>query len=509
MCGLGKTKIIDVLVIGGGVNGTGIARDLAGRGLAVTLCEKDDLASATSSASTKLIHGGLRYLESREFRLVREALREREVLLRAAPHIIWPMTFVLPHHKKSRPWWLIRLGLFLYDHLGGRKILPASQGISFMGTIIGQPLKPVFKRGFSYADCWVDDARLVVLNALDAHEKGARVLTRTECIALAPHATEGGWEATLLDTITGAKSKLHAHAVVNASGPWVNKILGQIDKGIEKYKVRWIKGSHIIVPRIYQGEHAYILQNDDKRVVFAIPYEKKYTLIGTTELEYNGDLDEVRISLEEVEYLCTAVNKYFRHQVKPEDVEWTYSGVRPLLDDGHDTASSVTRDYTLDDEEVQGAHILNVYGGKITTFRKLSEQAGDKIVAILGRGKNAWTENAPLPGGEGSATNFETFYKTLRREYNWLPEVLTLHYARTYGARAREFLRGFKRVADLGEHLGDNVYEVEIAYMINVEWALTLDDILWRRSKLGLHASEETQQNIQRVLKKILTKQVA
>lgn len=273
--------------------------------------------------------------------------------------------------------------------------------------------------------------------------------------------------------------------------------------------LRWDKGSHIIVPKIYQGEHAYILQNDDKRVIFAIPYEKKYTLIGTTELEYKGDINEVRIGAGEVEYLCAAVNNYFRHQIKPEDVEWTYSGVRPLLDDGHNKAAAVTRDYTLDTEEVQGAFILNVYGGKITTFRKLSEQVGDKIVGMLGRGKKAWTENATLPGGEGSAANFDTFYKTLRREYNWLPEALALHYARSYGARAREFLRGFKRLADLGEHLGDNVYAVEIAYMINVEWALTLDDILWRRSKLGLHISEETQKNIEHVLKKALIKKEA
>ena len=500
-------KTMDVLVIGGGVNGAGIARDLAGRGLTVMLCEKDDLASATSSASTKLIHGGLRYLEYKKFKLVREALIEREVLLRSAPHIIWPLTFVLPHHSKLRPWWLIRLGLFLYDHLGGRKILPSSKGLSFAGTKFGQPLKQSFKRGFSYADCWVDDARLVVLNALDAYEKGAQVLTRTECAKLEKHPEEAGWIATLHDHITDSNTRVHVQLVVNAAGPWVNQVLGLVGEGVEKYKVRWVKGSHIIVPRLFQGDQAYILQQPDGRIVFAIPYEKKYTLIGTTDSDYKDDLEEVRISLEEVEYLCAAVNRYFRHQISPEDVEWTYSGVRPLHEEpGVTEAAAATREYLLDIEEHKGGKILSVYGGKITTFRKLAEHAGEKVVEILGRGKGNWTENASLPGGEGSAANFETFLKTLRREYNWLPEALALRYARAYGSRSREFLRGFKHLADLGEHLGDNIYEVEISYLVNVEWALTVEDVLWRRSKLGLHISEDTQKNIKRVLKKILTK---
>ena len=500
-------KTMDVLVIGGGINGAGIARDLAGRGLTVMLCEKDDLASATSSASTKLIHGGLRYLEYKKFKLVREALIEREVLLRSAPHIIWPLTFVLPHHSKLRPWWLIRLGLFLYDHLGGRKILPSSKGLSFAGTKFGQPLKQSFKRGFSYADCWVDDARLVVLNALDAYEKGAQVLTRTECTKLEKHPEETGWIATLHDLITDSNTRVHVQLVVNAAGPWVNQVLGLVGEGVEKYKVRWVKGSHIIVPRLFQGDQAYILQQPDGRIVFAIPYEKKYTLIGTTDSDYKDDLEEVRISLEEVEYLCAAVNRYFRHQITPEDVEWTYSGVRPLHEEpGVTEAAAATREYLLDIEEHKGGKILSVYGGKITTFRKLAEHAGEKVVELLGRGKANWTENASLPGGEGSAANFETFLKTLRREYNWLPEALALRYARAYGSRSREFLRGFKRLADLGEHLGDNVYEVEISYLVSVEWALTVEDILWRRSKLGLHISEDTQKNIKRVLKQLLTK---
>jgi glycerol-3-phosphate dehydrogenase len=333
------------------------------------------------------------------------------------------------------------------------------------------------------------------------------VLTRTECVKLEKHPEEPGWVATLLDHITGTRSRVHVQLVVNAAGPWVNKVLGLIGTGVEKYKVRWVKGSHIIVPRLYQGDQAYILQQPDNRVVFAIPYEKKYTLIGTTDSDYHGDLEEVRISMGEVDYLCDAVNSYFRHQIKPEDVEWTYSGVRPLHEEeGVTEATAATREYLLDVEEYQGGKILSVYGGKITTFRRLAEHAGEKVVALLGRGRDNWTVNASLPGGEGSAAHFETFFKTLRREYNWLPEALAYRYARAYGSRSREFLRGFKRLADLGGHLGDNVYEVEIAYLVNVEWALTVDDILWRRSKLGLHVSEDTQKHIKKALKDILTK---
>ena len=492
------------MVIGGGVNGAGIARDLAGRGLSVVLCEKNDLASATSSASTKLIHGGLRYLEYYEFRLVREALKEREVLLRSAPHIIWPMTFILPHHNKLRPWWLIRMGLFLYDHLGGRRSLPKSQGHMFPGTRLGQPLKSIFKRGFSYADCWVEDTRLMILAALDAAEKGASILSRTECVHLAKHAKNNGWTATLHDNITDESYKVHASMVVNAAGPWVGKTLqlaGAADIG--KYKIRWVKGSHIIVPKLYPGDHAYILQNGDGRVVFVIPYEKKYSLIGTTDIEYHGDIDEVRIEMEEVEYLCNAVNQYFRHQIKADEVQWTYSGVRPLVDDGEKDAKAVTRDYILDMEEHKGAPILSIYGGKITTFRKLSEHVGEKVVATLGRGGGNWTADAPLPGAETSGANFDTFLKTLKREFNWLPEALAFRLSRAYGSRVRTLLRGCKRLSDMGEDLGDQVYEAEIRYLATVEWAMTLDDILWRRSKLGLHISEETQNKIAKLLKKI------
>lgn len=504
---MGKLKEVDVLVIGGGVNGAGIARDLAGRGLSVLLCEKDDLASATSSASTKLIHGGLRYLEQYEFRLVREALHEREVLLKGAPHIIWPLTFILPHHRKLRPWWLIRLGLFLYDHLGGRKLLAKSRAHYLTGTLYGQPLKPEFRRGFSYSDCWVEDTRLVVLAARDAADKGADIRTRTECVSLERDPKQDGmWLAQLEDHNEGGKYHVRAKLVVNASGPWVGKTLALTHDDKPKYHVRWVKGSHIIVNRLYQGDHAYILQNEDKRIVFMIPYEKKYTLIGTTDVEYHDDIEEVRITLEEVEYLCAAVNKFLRHPLKPSDVQWTYSGVRPLADSGDADPSKVTRDYILDMEEPNGLPILSVYGGKITTFRKLSEHAGDEVVKKLGKGGPAWTETAFLPGADANVITFSTFLKTLKREYNWLPEALAVRLAHAYGTRVRDILRGAKRLADLGDYLGENVYEAEIRYLVAHEWAQTLEDILWRRSKLGLHTTEDTQKKMKKVLKKIQAK---
>jgi len=505
-----KIREADVLVIGGGVNGAGIARDLAGRGLSVVLCEKDDLASATSSASTKLIHGGLRYLEYYEFGLVRDALKEREVLLKSAPHIIWPLTFILPHHKKLRPWWLIRLGLFLYDHIGGRRTLPASKGLDLLGTRFGQPLKNTFKRGFSYSDCWVEDTRLVVLAALDAAERGATIMTRTECTHLQKRDKHDGWTATFYDHRSEENFKIHAQMVVNAAGPWVNKALQLVGHGADtaapKYKIRWVKGSHIIVPKLYQGDHAYILQNGDGRIVFVIPYEKKFSLIGTTDLEYTGDIEEVRISIEEVDYLCNAVSGWLRKQIKPEDVQWTYSGVRPLLDDGASDAKAVTRDYVIEMDEYKDAPILSIYGGKITTFRKLSERAADKVVERLGRGRGPWTADAVLPGAEASGLNFETFVKTLRREFSWLPEALALRLARAYGSRVRTILRGCKRMSDMGEDFGDGIYEAEIRYLVAFEWAMTSDDIFWRRSKLGLHAAEETQKRVAKFVRKLLAK---
>lgn len=499
-----STRHYDVVVIGGGINGAGIARDLAGRGLTVLLCEKGDLASATSSASTKLIHGGLRYLEHFEFKLVRESLKEREVLLRAAPHIIWPLEFVLPHHAALRPRWMIRLGLFLYDMLGGRKSLPGSRGRQLGGSVYGQPLKKNFEHGFTYADCWVEDTRLTVLAAVDAGQRGAEVLTRTSCVALKSRGAKG-WQVGLQDTITDEITQVTATMVVNAAGPWVTQALDMVGSHAGQYRTRLVKGSHIIVPRLYQGDHAYILQNDDKRIVFVIPYEKKFSLIGTTDVEYTGELEEVRITLPEVEYLCAAASKYLRVPVRPEDVQWTYSGVRPLIDDGEDTASQVTRDYLLDVEKFDDAAILTVYGGKLTTFRQLSEKAGDMVVDILGRGGAAWTKESFLPGGDMNY-DFHAFLKTLKREYNWLPEALAYRLARAYGSTLREMLRGMKRMADLGEHLGEGVYEFEIAHMVRNEYALTLEDVVWRRSKLGLHIHEDTQRNIRRLVKALRTR---
>ena len=505
MAAAAKIYDVDVLIVGGGINGVGIARDAAGRGLSVLLCEKDDLASATSSSSTKLIHGGLRYLEHYEFRLVREALKEREVLLASAPHLIRPMTFVLPHNAGQRPAWLIRLGLFLYDHLagiGGRRILPASKGVNLKTTSYGRSLQADFKKGFTYSDCWVDDSRLVVLNAVAAKGKGAEILTQTECLGLARReGGEEGWTATLKSHALNAKIKVHAKIIVNAGGPWVERIIGMVDKEMARHHLRLVKGSHIVVPQLYKGDHAYILQNTDKRIVFAIPYQDKYTLIGTTDVEFKGAPEAVSADFEEVEYLCDAVNAYFARQIKPENVLWTYSGVRPLLDDGEGSASSVTRDYFLEIDRWQGAPILSVFGGKITTFRKLAEQAGDMLVETLGKGGGAWTKGAFLPGGEFQTADFDTFFKTFRKEFNWMPEELIYRYARAYGTRTRDFLRGCRRMPDLGRNLGDDVYEAEVLYMIEHEWAMTLEDVIWRRSKLGLKIDDKTKDNIEAFIK--------
>lgn len=495
---MAEQPFIDVLVIGGGINGAGVARDLAGRGMSVTLCEKGDLASATSSASSKLIHGGLRYLEQKQFRMVREALHEREILLRSAPHNIRPMTFVMPHHKTLRPGWMIRAGLFLYDHLGGKSSLPKSGPVGFAGTKAGAPLKLDYKRGFYYSDCWADDARLVILNAIDARERGATILPRMECIEL--KSVPEGWRAELLDHILDEKLEVNARMVVNASGPWVLKTLKLAGEAEEKHKLRLVKGSHIMVPRLHRDDHAYILQNNDGRVVFVIPFENRWSLIGTTDIEYTGSLEEVRITTEEIEYLCDAVNHYFRQQITPKDVEWAYSGVRPLLNDGEANPSVITRDYLLELEDRAGAPILNIYGGKITAYRRLSEQVGDKVVETLKTGGGSWTSKAILPGAEGVNASFDIFLKALRREFNWIPEPLALRYARAYGVRARTFLRGHRRLADLGFHFGEGVYEAEILYLIEKEWAFTIDDILWRRSKLGLHVSDKTKQALEAFL---------
>ena len=490
----------DVLVVGGGINGAGIARDAAGRGLSVLLCEKDDLAAHTSSASTKLIHGGLRYLEYYEFGLVRKALVEREVLLRLAPHIMWPLRFVMPHAKGQRPAWLIRAGLFLYDMLAKREILPASSGIDLRRHVAGQPLKPHFKRGFVYSDGWVDDARLVVLNAIDAAQKGAKIHTQTRCTALVREgAGENAYWLATLQHASGKQVAVRARSVVNAAGPWTAQLLQQAAPGAQRRHLRLIKGSHIVVKRLFAHDHAYIFQHPDGRIVFAIPYEHDFTLIGTTDLDYQGDSGKVEIDDEEIRYLCELSSYYFSKPIVPADVVWTYSGVRPLVEDAAADAKAVTRDYRFELER-DGAPLLSVFGGKITTFRKLAEEALDLLAPLLGNAQPAWTAKACLPGGDvfgstpqnRSVREFGQFVQGLQREYAWLPAPLVARYARAYGTRIHALLDGRTGVAAMGEEIASGLYAVEVDYLRRHEWAVSAADILWRRSKLGLHLPRET-----------------
>jgi glycerol-3-phosphate dehydrogenase len=486
-----SSDIVDLLIVGGGINGAGIARDAAGRGLSVLLVEQDDLASATSSASTKLIHGGLRYLEYYEFRLVREALIEREVLLRNAPHIIRPLTFVLPHEASLRPAWIVRLGLFLYDHLGGRGRLPGSRGLDLRRDPVGQPLKPYLARGFSYADCAVDDARLVVLNAVDARARGALVLTRTRCVA----ARRAGdlWQATIENRATGERRSIAVRCLVNAAGPWVASFIEGALGLAHRQRLRLVKGSHIVVPRLFEGEQAYILQHSDRRIVFAIPYEIDFTLIGTTDLAYDGDPAKVAISQAEIDYLCQVINDHFVKQIGPSDVVWAYAGVRPLQDDESASASAVTRDYVLDLDETPGAApLLSVFGGKITTYRKLAEHALEKLQPSFPKMGSTWTHAAPLPGGGIPNADFAAFLASVGRRWPWLPRDLARRYARAYGSRIERLLRQAEGVKDLGLDFGDGLHAREVEYLQDEEWAVSAEDILWRRSKLGLHVAPAT-----------------
>ena len=479
---------IDLLVIGGGINGTGIARDAAGRGLSVVLCEKGDLASATSSASTKLIHGGLRYLEHYEFSLVRKALAEREVLLAAAPHIVRPMRFILPHSPDLRPAWMIRLGLFLYDHLGARKRLPGSGALTLTGTPFGEPLVAGFDGAAHYADCRVDDSRLVVLNALDAAERGATVLTRTECVSACPADDGHGWDVELSG---GPLKSLRAKVIVNAAGPWAEQVLSGVVNGLEPPALRLVRGSHIVVPRLFDHDNAYIFQNSDQRIVFAIPYEKDFTLIGTTDADFTGDLDAVTASNEEVEYLCEAVNRFFTRKTSTDDVVWTFAGVRPLLGGG-DAAQEVTRDYRLDLQQADnGAYALSVLGGKITTYRKLAEQAMVKLGTVLELSASPWTENVPLPGGDMANADVAAYIDSARQTYPWLAHDVLDRLVAAYGTRIAVLLDGATGLDDMGQDFGAGLYEREVRYVVKHEWAETAEDILWRRSKLGLKIGAE------------------
>ncbi|GLH35636.1 MULTISPECIES: glycerol-3-phosphate dehydrogenase [Pseudomonas] len=477
----------DLAVIGGGINGVGIAADAAGRGLKVFLCEKDDLAQHTSSASSKLIHGGLRYLEHYEFRLVREALAEREVLLAKAPHIVKPMRFVLPHRPHLRPAWMIRAGLFLYDHLGKRKRLGASRSLRF-GP--GYPLKPAITRGFEYADCAVDDARLVVLNAMAAREQGAHIHTRTRC--LRAERVDGLWQVELQHA-DGSLQTIRARALVNAAGPWVARFIKDDLKLDAPYGIRLIQGSHLIVPRLYEGDHAYILQNEDQRIVFCIPYLDRFTLIGTTDREYSGDPAKVAITGQETDYLLKVVNAHFNHQLSPSDILHTYSGVRPLCNDESDNPSAVTRDYTLALSTTQGeAPLLSVFGGKLTTYRKLAESAMAELKPFFTQMGKSWTASATLPGGEDMSTP-QALVDDLLARHQWLAPDIAKRWAVTYGSRTWQLLEGVSGPQDLGQAIGGGLFTREVDYLRQTEWAVSSQDILWRRTKLGLFTSESEQ----------------
>jgi glycerol-3-phosphate dehydrogenase len=472
----------DLLVVGGGVNGTGIARDAAGRGLSVVLAEQDDLASHTSSASTKLIHGGLRYLEELHFALVRKALLEREVLLASAPHIMRPLHFVMPHAPHLRPAWLIGAGLFLYDHLAPRAHLAASATIDLRTHIAGQALKAGYQTGFVYSDGQTDDARLTVLNAVDARARGADIRTRTRCERLTAHAD--AWQATLRSA--AGESRVRARAVVNATGPWVSRFIAEATPVRTVHEVRLVKGSHIVVPRLFAHRFAYIFQNEDRRIVFAIPYEHDYTLIGTTDVDYHGEPGEVRIDASEVAYLCALANRYFTRELDPSQVVWSYSGVRPLVADEAADPTSVTRDYVLELERGPAA-LLSVFGGKITTYRRLAEDAVNMLAAALGVHGAAWTKSALLPGGDLPAGSFAVFLRSVERRFPWLPPRLRLRLAHAYGTRIEQVLGNAARPEDCGRELLPQLYECEAEYLVREEFACTVPDILWRRSKLGLH----------------------
>lgn len=483
-----ETGTYDLFVIGGGINGAGIARDAAGRGLSVLLCEKDDLAQGTSSRSGKLVHGGLRYLEYYEFRLVREALIEREVLLETAPHIIWPMRFVLPHNPADRPAWLVRLGLFLYDHLGGRKRLPGTRTLNLRTAPEGAAIKPGYGKAFEYSDCWVDDARLVVLNALDAANKGARVLTRTACSSIRRRG--GLWHVEMTDTQTGTRTEVKARCVVNTAGPWVNDVIGRI-AGLNSHRsVRLVKGSHIVVPKFWEGRHAYLVQNPDKRVIFINPYQNDLALIGTTDIPYEGRPEDVAADGNEISYLLKSVNRYFKQQLTEDDILHSFSGVRPLYDDNAENPSAVTRDYIFELDAANGeAPLLSVFGGKITTFRKLSEHALERLKPFFPKMGSAWTARAQLPGGDMADADFDQFLADMRARCHWLPADLAKHYARLYGTRTYELIGAATSLEDLGVSFSRLFYEREARFLIENEWARTAEDLIERRTKHGLHMS--------------------
>ncbi|MCJ9672433.1 glycerol-3-phosphate dehydrogenase [Neorhizobium sp. BETTINA12A] len=498
-------EIHDIFVIGGGINGCGIARDAAGRGYSVALAEMDDFASGTSSGATKLIHGGLRYLEHYEFRLVRESLMERETLWAMAPHIIWPLRFVLPYHKGGiRPAWLIRLGLFLYDHLGGRKLLPPTAVLDMRTDPAGKPLKPLFTKAFEYSDGWVDDARMVVLNARDAADRGALILPRTRVVAA---RREGGlWMIETVGARTGRTETYKARMLVNAAGPWVDQVIREALGDNDARHVRLVQGSHIVVKKKFEGSRAYFFQNRDNRIIFAIPYENDFTLIGTTDRDYSGNPRDVKISEEETTYLCNAASEYFREPVRPADIVWTYSAVRPLFDDGASKAQEATRDYVLKLDDTQGAPLLNVFGGKLTTYRRLSEHALEKIAEAIGAKGRPWTAKSHLPGGDFEAQGYEEEVAKLKARYPFLEERHARRLVRRYGTRAGMILDRAAKMEDLGHHFGGDLYEAEVKYLIDREWAMSAQDVLWRRTKDGLRLSETEKEYLEEYMAAIPAK---
>lgn len=500
----------DLFIIGGGVNGCGIARDAAGRGMSVTLAEMGDLAQATSSASSKLFHGGLRYLEYFEFGLVKHSLEERETLLQAMPHISWPMRFVLPFHKDMRfdsttptskllsffmPWskgrrpaWLIRLGLLMYDNLGGRKILPATRKLTLSKVPAGHPLQDKFRHAYEYSDCWVQDARLVVLNAVDAQERGAQVLTRTKVISA--NRQDAYWEITTEDQSSGQVETHRAKTLINAAGPWVAEVLNQQLGVNSKETVRLVRGSHIVVPKIFEHDQPYILQGTDGRIVFAIPYEQDFTLIGTTDVDHEGDPKHAECTAKEIQYLCDFVSNYFKAPVTPDDVVWTYSGVRPLYDDGADSASAATRDYVLSLDK-SAAPLLNVFGGKITTYRKLAEDALEKLGHL-----DIWTAGVPLSGGDFALGNVPELKQELQAKYSFLDAAQIERLFRCYGTNTDKILGEAQSPSDLGQDFGFGLYEAELRWLRDHEFARTGNDVLWRRTKLGLRLTEEERHTV-------------
>jgi glycerol-3-phosphate dehydrogenase len=483
-------RTFDLAIIGGGVNGCGIARDAVGRGNSVFLCEMNDLASGTSSWSTKLVHGGLRYLEYYEFRLVREALIEREILWQIAPHIIRPLRFVLPHHDGLRPAWLLRLGLFLYDHIGGRHLLPPTRSVDLSRDEVGKPLIPNrYTKGFEYSDCFVDDARLVVLTARDAADRGAEIRTRTRAVQI--REVDGIWQVTVENSFTRERSTIRARVLVNAGGPWVEQVLSSGSGVNARAKVRLVQGSHIVLPKLYEHDRAYMFQNSDGRIVFVIPYQDDFTLIGTTDRDYDGDPAKVKASTEEIQYLCDSVSEYLAKPVKPGDVVWTYAGVRPLYDDGASEAKAATREYVFELDTPGGAPLLSIYGGKITTHRRLAEEALEKLSPYLtgAKAREGWTGKTPLPGGDMDVSAIPALSAELVRDYPFLTSSQANRLAHAYGTRASRLLGQAKSPDDLGRTFGAGLTEAEVRYLMSSEWACTAEDIVWRRSKLGLRLS--------------------